>query len=79
MFCMNSVLELEKQILSLPAGERERIATLTWDSLIEDPGGTANRDIDPEGIVLASQRDLEIEAGLVKTISHDEFIKRTGG
>jgi hypothetical protein len=79
MFGMNSVLELEKQILALPAAERGRIASFTWDSLIDEPGATADLDFDPEGVALASTRDLEIESGLIKTIRHDEFIKITGG
>ena len=76
---MSTVLELEKEILALPAAEREQLATMVWESLIDDPQGLSDRTIDPEGLELAAQRDAEIESGQVQTISHDEFVRRTGG
>lgn len=76
---MSTVLELEKEILALPAAERERLAAMVWESLSADPQGLSDRKIDPEGLELAAQRDSEIESGGVQTISHDEFVRRTGG
>ena len=76
---MNTIIELEKQILALPAVEREQIATLTWESLVGDPSVAGARDIDPEGIEIAAQRDAEIESGAVRSIGHTEFLRRTGG
>jgi hypothetical protein len=76
---MSTVLELEKEILALPAAERERLATLVWESLADDSPGLSDRTIDPDGLDLAAQRDAEIESGSVQIISHDEFVRRTGG
>ena len=76
---MSTVLELEKEILALPAAERERLATLVWQSLADDSPGLNDRAIDPDGLDLATERDGEIESGRVQTISHDEFVPRTGG
>ena len=76
---MNTIVELEKQILALPAVEREQLATLTWESLAGDPGVAGNQNIDPEGIEIASRRNTEIESGTVQTIGHAEFVRHTGG
>jgi hypothetical protein len=76
---MSTLIELEKEIMSLPAAERERLATAAWESLVNDPKAAANRDIDPEGIQVASQRDDEIESGKAQPIDHAEFLRRTGG
>lgn len=76
---MDAVIEIEKQILALPALERERLAAFAWESLVNDESVAGNRYFDPEGIDMARQRDAEIEAGLVKTIDHAEFLRRTGG
>ena len=76
---MSTLIELEKEIMSLPAAERERLATVAWESLVNDPQAAGNRDIDPEGIQVASQRDDEIESGKVQPIDPAEFLRRTGG
>jgi hypothetical protein len=76
---MSKIAELEKEILALPAVERDRIAIAAWESLLSDPKAASNREIDPEGIQLAEQRDKEIESGKVKAIDHAEFLRRTGG
>ena len=76
---MNTIIELEKQILALPAAEREQLAAMAWESLVGDPSVAGNRKIDPEGIKTAAQRDAEIEAGTVQPIGHAEFLRRTGG
>lgn len=76
---MNTIIELEKQILALPAAEREQLAAMAWESLVGDPSVAGNRNIDPEGIKTAAQRDAEIETGTVQPIGHAEFLRRTGG
>ncbi len=76
---MNTISELEKQILALPVVEREQLATLAWESLVGDPSVAGNRDIDLEGIEIAAQRDAESESGVVQSIGHAEFLRRTGG
>ncbi len=72
-------MKLEKQILSLSAVEREQLATLSWESLVDDPSAASNRNIDPEGLEIAAQRDAEIESGVVQSIAHAEFLRRTRG
>ena len=76
---MSTIVELEKEILSLTPTERERLATVAWESLVNDPAAAGNREIDPEGIQHAAQRDAEIESGKVQPIDHAEFLRRTGG
>lgn len=76
---MNTFAELEKVILALPPAERERIATVAWDSLAANPGAAGDCNIDSEGIEFAAQRDAAIESGQVQTIGHAEFLQRTGG
>jgi hypothetical protein len=76
---MSTIIELEKEILALSPAERERLATVAWESLVSDPAAAGNREIDPEGIQLAAQRDAEIESGKVKPIDQAEFRRRTGG
>ncbi|OOO01141.1 MAG: hypothetical protein USCGTAYLOR_02662 [Chromatiales bacterium USCg_Taylor] len=76
---MKTIIELEKQILALPAAEREQLAAMAWESLVGDPSVAGNRKIDPEGIKAAAQRDAEIQAGTVQPIGHAEFLRRTGG
>lgn len=51
---MNAMFELEKQILAMPAIERERLATCVWKSSANDTSVAGSRVIDPDGIKLAS-------------------------
>lgn len=76
---MSTIVDLEKEILALSPTEREQLATIAWESLISDPTAAGNREIDPDGIRLAAERDAEIEAGTTKPIDHAEFRRRTGG
>lgn len=76
---MNTIVELENQILALPAVEREKLATLAWESLVRDANVAGNCNIDPEGIEIAAQRDADIESGVVQSISEAEFLRRTSG
>ena len=70
---MNSLAELEKEALRLSVPEREHLALSMWASL------KTARGIDPEGVEIASLHDEEIESGKIQTISHSEFLLRTGG
>jgi hypothetical protein len=76
---MSTITELEKEVLALPPSEREQLATTAWESLVSDPCALSDPGIDPEGIDIALQRDAEIEAGTIESISHAEFMRRTGG
>jgi hypothetical protein len=72
-------LDLEKQVLALAPAERERLAMMAWESLIADPAAAGDRQIDPQGIEIAAQRDAEVESGKSQAIGHAEFLRRTGG
>jgi len=76
---MSTITELEREVLALPAAEREQLAAAAWESLVSDPGAQSDPDIDPEGIDIALERDSELESGVVQAISYDEFMRRTGG
>jgi hypothetical protein len=76
---VHTVVELEEEILALPAAERERLATIAWESLFGDPSVAEDRSIDPEGVEVAASRDAELESGRAKAIGHAEFLRRTGG
>ena len=76
---MSNLFELEKEALSLSPEEREQLAAVLWESLVSDPKAAGSREIDPEGVQLAAQRDAEIETRKAKTIDHAEFLRRTGG
>ena len=76
---MSNLFELEKEALSLSPEEREQLAAIVWESLVNDPEAAGSREIDPEGVQLAAQRDAEIESGKIQPIDHAEFLRRTGG
>jgi len=76
---MSTINQLEKEILALSPTDRERLATIAWESLVSDPAAEGNHAIDPEGVQLASERNADVESGTVRTIDHAEFLKRTGG
>ncbi len=67
---MLSVAQLEQEVLALPPQAREQLALAAWESLENDL-------VDPEGLAIALQRDAEMESGLVKPVSHEEFMRRT--
>jgi hypothetical protein len=68
---MKSLRDLEKEILELPAAEREHLARVAWDSLDESllP--------DEEGLAMAAERDEDIEAGRITTIDERTFRQQT--
>lgn len=75
---MNTVSDLEKVILALPAVEREHLATVAWDSLAGNPGGGDGPNIDAEGIEIAAQRDTSLESGQTQAMGQEEFLTRVG-
>ena len=76
---MSTLHELQKEVLSLSPAEREQLAAVLGESLVSDPKAASNREMDPEGVQLAVQRDAEIESGQIQPIDHAEFLRRTGG
>lgn len=76
---MSTADQIEKELLSLPPRDRERLALAAWESLegssvwLSDPG------TDPEGIALARTRDEEIDSGRVEPLSQEEFRRRIHG
>lgn len=76
---MSIVADIERELLGLPAAEREQIVLKAWESLAIDPEAAADARVDPKGIRIADARDKEIEEHGVPTIHHDEFRRLTGG
>jgi hypothetical protein len=76
---MSAIAEIERDLLGLPAADREQLVLKAWESLVGDPDAAGNPEIDPEAINLANERDSEIESGKTTAISHEDFIRRTSG
>lgn len=70
-----SIEQIAPEALRLPMRERAFLAASLWES-IEDPYDLASERSDEEALSLAFERDAEIEAGLVQTISHSELMAR---
>jgi hypothetical protein len=69
--------KLQKDLLRLPANEREELALSAWNSLGRGSDPAINAQLDPEGIELAMERDRQLDSGSVNPISHTEFLRRT--
>ena len=76
---MSAQAEIERELLGLPAADRERIILKAWESLADDPAAAASPEIDPEGVDLAISREREIDSHQVSAVTHEEFRRRTGG
>ena len=76
---MADITEIERELLCLPAAERERLALRAWESLIESKEAASDPNIDPEGLELANERDEELERGKVDALEEKEFRRWTGG
>lgn len=76
---MDPVTEIERQLLRLSPVDRERLALKAWESLANDPSAMSDLDIDPDGIEMATNRDAELDQGVVEPIDQSEFRRRTGG
>ena len=75
---MNTIDQLEAEILHLPPNDRERLALFAWESLMEDNGGCSNLAVDQCGIDIAIQRDSELESGQVQPLNREEFNRLAG-
>lgn len=76
---MSAIAEIERELLDLPAVDRERLVLKAWESLVRDPSAAGEPEIDPEAIDIAKNRDSEIESGKTTAISQEEFTRRTSG
>jgi hypothetical protein len=74
---MSTLSKLQKDLLRLPADEREQLALSAWSSLNDGADADINAVIDPDGIKLAIKRDDQLDSGSVSAISHSEFKRRT--
>ncbi len=67
--------QIAGQILRLSPHERAILAETIWESL-EDPFLLSCEVSEEEAIVLAKQRDNEIEQGEVMALSHNELMAK---
>ena len=74
---MSNLSKLQKDLLRLPANEREELALSAWNSLGRGSDPVINAQLDPEGIELAMERDQQLDSGSVNPISRTEFLRRT--
>jgi hypothetical protein len=74
---MSDLSKLQKDLLRLPANEREELALSAWNSLGRGSDPAINAQLDPQGIELAMERDQQLDSGSVNSISHTEFLRRT--
>lgn len=70
-----SIDEIAPEALKLPARERALLAASLWES-IEDPFELSVGLDDEAALILAEERDREIESGKVTAISHEELMHR---
>jgi len=70
-----SITHLASEALKLSPHDRAVLAETIWESL-EDPFIVKTEISDREAIILAKRRDLEIEQGNVRALSHKELITR---
>ncbi len=75
---MNTIDQLEAEILHLSPNDWERLALFAWESLTEDNAGYSNIAVDPDGLDLARQRDSELESGQVQPLNREEFDRLAG-
>ncbi|MEX2497380.1 MAG: hypothetical protein WD397_00720 [Wenzhouxiangellaceae bacterium] len=76
---MANITQIERELLGLPAAERERLALRAWESLVESEEAASDPNIDPDGLELANERDKELERGEVDAVEEKEFRRWTGG
>jgi hypothetical protein len=74
---MSDLSKLQRDLLRLPANEREELALSAWNSLGRGSDPAINAQLDPQGIELAMERDQQLDSGSVNSISHTEFLRRT--
>jgi hypothetical protein len=74
---MITFTKLQKDLLKLPANEREQLALTAWSSLGDGSDPAISALLDPQGIELAIERDQQLESGSVSALSQSEFLHRT--
>jgi len=74
---MSTLTKLQKDLLKLPANEREQLALAAWSSLGDGSDPAISALLDPQGIELAFERDKQLDSGAVRAISQSEFQRRT--
>lgn len=67
--------QIAPEALKLPIRERALLAASLWES-IEDPFEISTDFDDEAALILAEERDQEIESGRVKALSHGELMQR---
>ena len=70
--------QITTEALRLNPHDRAMLAETIWESL-EDPYVAPCDMSDKEATALARKRDVEIECGDVKTLSHQELMTRLRG
>ena len=70
-----SIDQIAREALRLSPQDRAMLAETIWESL-EDPYIFSSDISEEEAIVLAKQRDEEIERGDVTPLSHEELMAR---
>ncbi len=73
---MNNLAKIKREVMNLAPAERELLALSAWESLGDGSNGDVVRNLDPEGIKIARERDGELSSGAVTPISHSEFSRR---
>lgn len=73
-----SIEEIAPEALRLPPRERALLAASLWES-IGNPTVLAADLSDEEAGALAMARDVEIESGAVRALSHAELMVRLRG
>ena len=75
---MNTTADLEQQLLGLPPADRARLLLRAWESLADDPEVATDPTVDPKGLKVAIERDIELSSGAIQPIDDLEFRRRTG-
>ena len=70
-----SIEQLTSEALGLSPKERARLAESLWESL-GDPFQSSAEMSDEAALALARKRDLQIEKGEARPVSHEELMAR---
>ena len=73
---MSNLAKIKREVMNLAPEERELVALSAWESLGDGSNGDVVRNLDPEGIKIARERDGELSSCAVTPISHSEFLRR---
>ncbi len=70
-----SIEQIAAEALRLPPKERAMLAQSLWESLV-DPFKIPAWTDDAETIALATERDRQLETGVVQPVTHEEMMSR---